>query len=115
MLFIGCCAVSETPAVCVWKRISQVRAFFAPKAVFHQPIPDLPRRAVLGDLFEEVVVRVEEEAQARPELVDVQPAPPRPLHVLDAVINRERQLLQRSRAGLANVIAADRNRVEARA
>ena len=22
MLFKGCCAVSETPAVCVWKRIS---------------------------------------------------------------------------------------------
>ncbi len=26
----GCCAVSETPAVWVWKRISQERGFFAP-------------------------------------------------------------------------------------
>ena len=26
----GCCAVSDTPAVCVWKRINQERGFFAP-------------------------------------------------------------------------------------
>ncbi len=26
----GCCAVSDTPAVCVWKRISHERGFFAP-------------------------------------------------------------------------------------
>jgi hypothetical protein len=30
MLTSGCWAVSETPAVCVWKRISQERALFAP-------------------------------------------------------------------------------------
>ena len=30
MFTSGCCAVSETPAVCVWKRISQERGFFAP-------------------------------------------------------------------------------------
>src|SRR5262250_628593 len=34
MLFIGCCAGKETPAVWVWKRISQVRWFFAPKRSF---------------------------------------------------------------------------------
>ena len=34
MLFIGCWAGSETPAVCVWNRKSQVRWFFAPKRVF---------------------------------------------------------------------------------
>ena len=36
------------------------------------------------------------------------------LHVLDAVAQRERQLLQRRRAGFADVIAADRDRVPAR-
>ena len=30
MFTSGCCAVSETPAVCVWKRISHERGFFAP-------------------------------------------------------------------------------------
>src|SRR5947207_9450270 len=34
MLFIGCCAGNETPAVCVWKRIRRVRSFFAPKRSF---------------------------------------------------------------------------------
>ena len=34
MLFIGCCAGRDTPAVCVWNRISHVRAFFAPKRSF---------------------------------------------------------------------------------
>jgi hypothetical protein len=30
MLLSGCWAVRLTPAVCVWKRISQLRGFFAP-------------------------------------------------------------------------------------
>jgi hypothetical protein len=30
MLFSGCCAVSDTPAVWVWKRISHDRGFLAP-------------------------------------------------------------------------------------
>ena len=74
MLFIGCCAVSDTPAVWVWKRISQVRWFFAPEALFHHLIPDLARGAVLGDLLEEVVMGIEEEAEARAEVVDIESA-----------------------------------------
>jgi hypothetical protein len=31
MLFSGCCAVSDTPAVCVWKRTIHERGSFAPK------------------------------------------------------------------------------------
>ena len=84
------------------------------EALLHQAIPDFARGAVLGNLLEEIVVRVEEEAEARAELVDIEPAAPRPLHVLDAVVDGECQLLQRGRAGLANVIAADGNGVEAR-
>ena len=30
MLFSGCCAESEHPAVCVWKRRRQLSGFFAP-------------------------------------------------------------------------------------
>jgi hypothetical protein len=30
MFSSGCCAVSETPAVCAWKRISRLRSSFAP-------------------------------------------------------------------------------------
>src|ERR1051326_126005 len=66
------------------------------KAVFHQAVPDLARGTELGNLFKEVAVRVEEVAQAWPEIVNVEAATARPLHVLHAVINGKRQFLQRS-------------------
>ena len=44
------------------------------EALLHEPRPDAARRAELGDLLEEVVVDVEEEAEARRELVDVEAA-----------------------------------------
>src|SRR5580704_18567989 len=84
------------------------------ETVLHQPIPDFARCAVLGDLLEEIVVRVEEEAEARAELVNIEAATARPFYVLDAVVYRERQLLQRSRAGLADMVATDGDRVELR-
>src|SRR5205814_6591589 len=83
------------------------------KAVLHHPIPDFSRGAILGNLFEKVIMSVEEKAQARAEVVHIEPATARPLHILDAVIECECQLLQSSRASLANVISADGNRVEA--
>jgi hypothetical protein len=49
--------------------------------------------------------------QPRRELVDVQPALDRRLHVREAVHERERKLLDRVRAGLADVVAGDRDRV----
>ena len=50
----------------------QLERALTPRAVVvvHPPRPDSPRRAVLGDLLEEVDVRVEEERQARREVVD---------------------------------------------
>jgi hypothetical protein len=42
------------------------------EAVAHDPRPEPAGRAELGDLFKEVVVGVEEERQARREVVDVQ-------------------------------------------
>jgi hypothetical protein len=59
-------------------------------------------------------VRVEEERDLRHERVDVEPGVDAPLHVLEAVAQRERELLQRGRARLADVVAADRDRVPAR-
>ncbi len=114
MLFMGCWAGSETPAVWVWKRKRPSALIPGAEAVFHQAIPDLARGSVLGDLFEKVVVRVEEEAEARAELVDVQATAARPLDVLDAIINREREFLKGGRTGFTDVVSADGNGVETR-
>ena len=76
--------------------------------------PDAARGAVLGDLLEEVDLRVEEEAQARREVVDVDAARHLLLDVGEAVLERERELLRGGRPGLADVVAGDRDRVPAR-
>ena len=55
--------------------------------------------------------RVEEERQAGRELLDVEPAGQAELHVGEAVGERERQLLRGGRAGLADVVAGDRDRL----
>jgi hypothetical protein len=57
---------------------------------------------------------IEEERDARCELVDVEAGIDAVLHVLDAVAQRERQLLGRRRARLADVISAHRDRVPLR-
>ena len=80
----------------------------------HLPRPDPARRAVLGDLLEEVDVGVEEEGEPRGEVVDVEAALDRPLDVGEAVLEREGELLLGGRAGLADVVAGDRDRVPAR-
>ena len=84
------------------------------EALRHYPIPDLACGAILRNLLEEIVMRVEEEAEPRGEIVDGQATPQRPLDVLDAVIKRESQLLQRGRSCFANVVAGNRNGIEAR-
>src|SRR5205807_10058683 len=70
--------------------------------------------AKLRDLLKDVVVAVEEECDARRELVDFEPRVERRLHVGDPVRKRERNLLDRRAAFLAEVIAADRDRVPLR-
>ena len=64
MLFSGCCSVSVEPPVWVCVRSCSERGSRAPKrsriTVAHMP----PQRAVLGDLLEEVRVRVEDPARA---------------------------------------------------
>ena len=80
---------------------------FRAETIAHDARPNLSRGAVLGDLLEEIAVRVEEKRDARHELVDVEAGVHAPLHILNAVAQRERQLLGRGRARFANVIAAD--------
>src|SRR5205085_5211942 len=76
-------------------RISRVKAFA------HGARPDAAGGAILGDLLEEIVMRVEEKRDARHKLVNVKPGSNAPLHILDAVAQGERKLLQRGRARLA--------------
>ena len=84
------------------------------EVVSHYLSPNLASRAVFGNLLKEIVVRVEEKAESRTEIVHFESAPPSPLHILHSVVQRERQFLQCRRSGLANVISADGNGVEAR-
>src|SRR5437588_12806021 len=76
--------------------------------------PDPPRGAELGDLLEEVDVRVEEEGETWREGVDVEAPLDAGIDVGEAVGEGERELLHSCRAGLANVIAGDGDRVPAR-
>ena len=79
--------------------------------VAHGPSPDPSRRPELRDLLEEVVVDVEEEREPWSEAVHVQAPLYSPLHVLEAVPQRERQLLGGRGTGLPNVVAGDGDRV----
>src|SRR4029077_2388730 len=65
------------------------------------------------DLFEEIVVGIEEETKAGAELVDLQATAERPFDVLHAVVHRESQFLERGGTRRANVVAADRDRIKA--
>ena len=86
-----------------------------PEALAAQLVPDPPRGAELGDLLEEVVVAVEEEARAAARSRrSAGRASMRVLDVGDPVGDREGQLLDRGRARLADVVAADADRVPAR-
>ena len=80
----------------------------------HQPRPQRPGRAHLGDLHEEVHADRPEEGQPRRELVDRHAGGEAGADVLDAVGQRVRELEVGRRSGLLDVVAGDRDRVEAR-
>src|SRR5208337_3217321 len=75
--------------------------------------PQHAGRPVLRYLLEQVVVRVEEEAQPRREVVDPQAAGEALVDVVEPVGQGERYLLHRRGTGLADVVAAYRHRVPA--
>ena len=82
--------------------------------VAHQPCPQGPRGAHLGDLHEEVHPDRPEEAQPRREVVDVEAGPDAGTEVLHAVGQRVGELEVGGRPGLLHVVAGDRDRVEPR-
>ena len=114
MLFSGCCAVSVAPPVWMCVRSFQRVRILRAEALAQQPRPHASQRAVLRDLLEEVVVRVEDPRDARRHLVDVDAGALARLHVRDRVGEREADLLRRRRAGVADVVAADADAVELR-
>ncbi len=75
----------------------------------HDPVPQSPRGAELGDLHEQVHADAPEEAQPSRELVDRQALLHRRADIFHAVGERVGELLHRRRPGLVHVIAADRD------
>src|SRR2546428_473430 len=75
--------------------------------------PAPPRRTELGDLLEEIGVASEKEREPRREVIHVQADRLRPAYVLEAVREREAELLNGRRPRLPHVIARDRNGIEA--
>src|SRR5215813_7763583 len=103
---------SQRDAGCLSMEAELHRALtYGAEAVAHDARPDSSGSAILGNLFEEIVVGVEKEGNARHKFLDIEPCANSPVTILNAVAQRERQFLKRGRAGFANVIAADRNRV----
>ena len=84
-LLYGCCAVSEQPAVCAWKRSAAGARRLRSEALGHRLVPDAPRGAVFGDFLEEIVVRIEKERKARREIVHGEAAADAPLDIFDSV------------------------------
>src|SRR5215203_206303 len=85
-----------------------------PEALLNDLRPHPTSSPVLGDLLEEVVVGVKEKGEARGEVVHLEPGVERGPDVGDSVGEGEGELLHRSRAGLAYVVAGDRDRVPPR-
>ena len=77
------------------------------EALAHDAGPEAAGGAEFGDLFDEVVVRVEEEREARGEAVDVETGVDGSLDVGHAVGQGEGDLLRGGGAGLAHVVAGD--------
>ena len=68
----GCCAVSCTPAVWVWKRSISERGSAAPNSSRMILRPHPARGAEFGDLFEQGGPGYEKEGKARREIIDRQ-------------------------------------------
>ena len=109
-LLYGCCAVSETPAVWVWKRSFHDRSSLAPKRSRITSAQSLRAARNLAISSKKSLCELKKNEMRGAKSSTSSPASTPVLHVLDAVAQRERQLLQRRRAGLADVIPAHRDR-----
>lgn len=111
MLFSGCCAVSEHPAVCAWKRNQSERGFCAPNR--SRSVRAQMRRAAryFATSSNRSLCAVKEETESRRKLIDMQSALDGRLDVCQPVGKGERQFLGGSCACFTDVIAADRYRI----
>ncbi len=87
---------------------------FGVESIAHGVCPDASCSAELGDFLEEVVVHIEEKAEARGKGIDVEPPLDRVFHIFHAVRKRESEFLGCGRTGFADVVATDRNGVPLR-
>ena len=71
-------------------------------------------RAVFGDLFEKTAVGVEKERKAGSKVIDSETRRERGFYVSGRVGESKRHFLHRGRAGFADVVTADRDRVPLR-
>src|SRR5438132_10050644 len=84
------------------------------KTLAHNARPQPARGAKLRNLFKQIVMRVEKERNAWSEFIDLQTRLECGFHVSDRIRDRESDFLNGGRAGFANVIAANRDRVPVR-
>ena len=111
-LLYGCCAVSDTPAVCACVRSCQRARVLRAEAVAHHAAPRCgARRGTWRSPRRSRCARPRRSESRGGEVVHVHAALHALLDVADAVGEREGQLLDRRRSGLADVVAADRDRV----
>ena len=82
-----------------------------PEPLTQRARPDASGGAVFRHFFEQIVVRVEEEAEPWREFIDMQPAFDTRLDVCQPIGEGERQFLGGSCARFTDVIAADRDRI----
>ena len=114
MLFSGCWAVSDTPAVCVWKRIRHDRGSVAPKRSRSSRAQMRRAARYFAISSKKSTWALKKKLSRGREVVDAQAALDRLLDVGQAVLDREGELLSGRRSGLADVIARHADRMPAR-
>src|SRR5215510_1188201 len=91
------------------KAQSQGRQVLWSEPRFHLARPQTARGAIFGDLFEEVVMSVEEERKSGSEIVYVQSRFNGRAHIGQPVIQGKSELLNRSGARFPDMVTADAN------
>ena len=81
------------------------------ETLFHGSRPHASGRAILGYLFQKIVMRIKEEGKTRRKVVHVQPGMNGGFNVGNGIGQSECNFLHGSAAGLAHVVSGNRNRV----
>ena len=113
-LLRGCCAVNDTPAVWLWKRSCHDRGSRAPNRSRMTRAQIRLAARYLAISSKKSLCALKKNDSRGANWSTSRPASTPVLHVLDAVAERERQLLRGGRPGLADVVAADRDAVPPR-